>query len=86
MGKHARKKLKTENSAVPLGSQTALTDDMNKDDEERRLESLLFGVPFVQSTKGHESRLVISDGEEEEGPLEGGMELQNMLDTDVSLE
>ena len=83
MGKHARKRLKTENPVAPLGSRVSLTDDANKDDEERRLESLLFGVPFVPSVKGHKTILTISD-DEEEVPADGGAELENMLDTDVS--
>lgn len=83
MGKHAHKRLKTESSIAPLGSRVSLTDDTNKDDEERKLESLLFGVPFVPFAKGHKDTLTISD--DEEGALvDGGAELENMLDTDVS--
>ncbi|KAI6096576.1 WD40 repeat-like protein [Pisolithus croceorrhizus] len=48
MPKHARKRRKVARDEVvqPLGSNhlAALTDDANKDDEERRLESRLFGV------------------------------------------
>lgn len=66
----------------------SVTDDTNKDDEERRLESLLFGVPFVPSEKGKGNRdvLIISEDEEDEelGAVSGSKELENMLDTDVS--
>jgi len=85
MGRHARKKLKIEKSAIPLGSQVSLTDDIGKDDEERRLESLLFGVPLAQSAGGQKSILLSVPDGEEEITVEGGTELENMLDTDVSL-
>jgi U3 small nucleolar RNA-associated protein 18 len=65
----------------------SLTDDASKDDEERRLESLLFGVPFVPSEKNKHDILIASDedvdGDEDE-LTQGGRELGNMLDTDVS--
>ena len=47
MGKHSRKRQRTDDAAPPLGAQFALADDASKDDEERRLESLLFGKPYV---------------------------------------
>jgi U3 small nucleolar RNA-associated protein 18 len=89
MGKHSRKRQKTEKSVhelvQPLGTRVSLTDDASKDDEERRLESLLFGVPFVPSRKNKHDILIISD---EDGDVEeltqGRRELENMLDTDVS--
>jgi U3 small nucleolar RNA-associated protein 18 len=89
MGKHTRKRQKTEKLAhelvQPLGTRVSLTDDASKDDEERRLESLLFGVPFVPSGTDNRNILVVSDGEEgEEGLMGRGKELENMLDTDVS--
>jgi U3 small nucleolar RNA-associated protein 18 len=89
MGKHSRKRQKIEKSASelvqPLGTPVSLTDDASKDDEERRLESLLFGVPFVPSRKDNTTTIVISDeGEEQEDLMGGGQELENMLDTDVS--
>jgi U3 small nucleolar RNA-associated protein 18 len=60
----------------------SLTDNASKDDEERRLESLLFGVPFVPSDK---DIFVVSDGKEGAEEFgEGVKELENMLDTDVS--
>ena len=85
MAKHARKRQRTDaaasESAQPLGSRTALADGA-KDDEERRLESLLFGVPFVPSDDGED------DGEEPgQGGEDAGMgkELDGLLDTDVCL-
>ncbi|KAF8272408.1 WD40-repeat-containing domain protein, partial [Lactarius quietus] len=50
MGKHTRKRLRKDRSAheraIPLGAAVQLDDEV-KDDEERKLESLLFGKPFV---------------------------------------
>ncbi|KAF8060775.1 WD40-repeat-containing domain protein [Lyophyllum atratum] len=49
MAKHPRKKQKTSKGVKeiqPLGADP-LTDDASKDDEERRLESMLFGTKFV---------------------------------------
>jgi hypothetical protein len=53
MGKHARKRQRKHRpkseSAVPPGTEALLGgDDVNKDDEERRPESLLFDKPFVK--------------------------------------
>jgi hypothetical protein len=85
MGKHARKKQKTgkrgQDDSQPLGSHSALTHVAEKDDEERRLESLLFGVPFVPSAKEGENLLVLSD--DEETPEDDERELENMADVDV---
>ena len=88
MGKHTRKRQKTEKLAhelvQPLGTRVSLTDEASKDDEERRLESLLFGVPFVPSGTDN-NILAVSYGKEgEEGITGHGKELENMLDTDVS--
>lgn len=89
MGKRAHKRQKTEKNstqpsqpAEPLGSQAAkpsLLDDASKDDEERRLESMLFGKAYVPAQL-NENILIVSDDEHEE--LEG-REFQTMLDTDV---
>ena len=89
MGKHSRKRQKTEKSVhelvQPLGTRVSLTDDASKDDEERRLESLLFGVPFVPSRKNERDILILTDedGDRDE-PIQSGKDLENMLDTDVS--
>lgn len=88
MGKHPRKKQKTGKSAreevQPLGTRPSLTDDSTKDDEERRLESILFGTPFVSSGKDGKNALVVSDDEESGGVVGAGKELENMMDGDVS--
>jgi U3 small nucleolar RNA-associated protein 18 len=85
MGKHIRKRQKTSKPSLddlqPLGSHSALTDDADKDDEERRLESLLFGVPFMPSRKEGRDLLVLSDDDEQTGDVK---EPENMADTDVS--
>jgi hypothetical protein len=67
MPKHPRKRQKTTNDSYDV--QRALVDDSSKDDEERRLESLLFGTKFVPSAQ------VLQDV--------GSKELQNLTDTDV---
>jgi U3 small nucleolar RNA-associated protein 18 len=86
MGKHARKRQRkdrpTHESMVPLGTKT-LDDDVDKDDEERRLESVLFGKPFVV---GGGSNVAVIDSQEEgdEGVDVTAAELEGMLDSDVS--
>ncbi len=61
----------------PKRQKTSADDNASKDDEERRLESLLFGVPYVPA--GEE--IVLEDGDE--GEDENGKELQNLTDGDV---
>ena len=62
-----------------------LLDDESKDDEERRLESMLFGVKYVPSEKGKGKMKSTSVEEDEEmDDLEGeGRGLQHLLDQDV---
>jgi U3 small nucleolar RNA-associated protein 18 len=63
----------------------SLTDDASKDDEERRLEGLLFGVPFVSAKQNANDGIAFSDeAEDMDGMADGVKELENMLDTDVS--
>jgi len=90
MGKQSRKRQKTSKKVAiqPLGSRT-FVDDTNKDDEERRLESVLFGVPYVTSGESKGKRrddaaaaVVISD-DEDRAAGENLKELENMLDSDV---
>ncbi|KAH9947370.1 WD40 repeat-like protein [Amylocystis lapponica] len=86
MAKHPRKKQRLAKAAAsdvqPLGSAVSLADDAGKDDEERRLESLLFGTHYEPSgDAGRE--LVVSDDEPEETGAAGEKELQNLLDTDL---
>lgn len=90
MGKQSRKRQKTSkvDNTQPLGSRT-FVDDTNKDDEERRLESMLFGVPYVPSEKSKGKRRgddvgVVAISDAEDGATEGNLkELENMLDSDV---
>lgn len=91
MAKHPRKKQKVVEQVQPLGETREVDDDAEKDDEERRLESLLFGKPFVPriGTRGMgKDVLVVSDEEDEEDGLElefaGGKELDGLRDADVS--
>lgn len=88
MGKRAHKRQKTEKAAPqaaqPLGSQApsaSLLDDASKDDEERRLESMLFGTAYVPASL-NENILVVSDDEQDD-QVEGTTEFQTMLDSDV---
>jgi U3 small nucleolar RNA-associated protein 18 len=86
MGKHARKRQRKDKPAhksfAPLGT-VLLDDDADKDDEERRLESLLFGKPLVS---GRRSKVTaIEDvSEEGDGVDATAAELEGMLDSDVS--
>jgi U3 small nucleolar RNA-associated protein 18 len=82
MVKHARKRQRKEANAAPLGTRVELADDAGKDDEERRLESILFGTPYVPAGKSKEGDLLGYDSQED---VEGtGAELEAMLDADVS--
>ncbi|VDB86541.1 unnamed protein product [Peniophora sp. CBMAI 1063] len=76
MGKHARKRQRTDDVAPPLGSELGLADEAGKDDEERRLESLLFGKPYIPCG---EAKSAFS--QEEDGVV--GAELEAMLDADL---
>ena len=69
----------------PLGSSKRVWEDEDKDDEERRLESVLFGRPYVPSSKG---RAGDESDEEEEDMLEAdidlaGNEFVNLMDSEV---
>jgi U3 small nucleolar RNA-associated protein 18 len=86
MGKHARKrqrKDKPAESVAPLGTVAILDDNADKDDEELRLESLLFGKPLVSRRRSKDT--AIQDGAEDgDGVDVMGEELEGMLDSDVS--
>jgi U3 small nucleolar RNA-associated protein 18 len=89
MGKHARKRQRKDKPAhepfAPLGTAVLLDDDANKDDEERRLESLLFGKPLVPGRSLRSKVTAIEDvSEEVDGIDVTGAELEGMLDSDVS--
>ena len=95
MPKNARKRQKISQgkgnhssyAEQPLPNKAArlemLLDEESKDDEERRLESLLFGVKYVP--KGED--IIINhdedDGSSDEVDKEGGRGLQHLLDQDV---
>jgi U3 small nucleolar RNA-associated protein 18 len=87
MGKHPRKRQKTNASSMPLGDGDnarleMLLDDESKDDEERRLESMLFGVKYVPRGKGKSKEP--DDGEEGGDALDfGGRGMDHLLDNDV---
>ena len=57
-----------------------LLDEESKDDEERRLESLLFGVKYTP--KG-EDISINHDEDSDEVDNQGGRGLQHLLDQDV---
>jgi U3 small nucleolar RNA-associated protein 18 len=87
MGKHARKRQRKDKPAheslAPLGTAVILDDDADKDDEERRLESLLFGKPLVS---GRRSKITAFEdvSESGDGVDVPSAELEGMLDSDVS--
>ena len=67
-------------------SSASLLDDSTKDDEERRLESMLFGTPYVPSTRGDvavKDILIVSDEEDDAAGVSTN-ELGAVLDADVS--
>lgn len=87
MGKHARKRQRKDKPAhksfAPLGTAVLLDNDADKDDEERRLESLLFGKPLVSGRRPKVTG--IEDvSEEGDGVDATTAELEGMLDSDVS--
>lgn len=96
MTKHGRKrqKISKDETVHPLGSNVTslLADDARKDDEERRLESMLFGVPYAPSSShtkrnGDQTGFVISDEEDEDADAAAAgtsiRELEHMLDSDL---
>lgn len=90
MGKHAKKRQRTakdkEETPAPLGSRKFLEDDAEKDDEERRLESLLFGVPYTpgdDSGKLSKNILILDEDERENEWDDGAKEMEGLQDADV---
>jgi U3 small nucleolar RNA-associated protein 18 len=86
MGKHARKRQRKDRPTqlvAPLGTGALLDDDADKDDEERRLESLLFGKPLL-SGRGSKATAIQDVAEEGDGADVTAAELEGMLDSDVS--
>lgn len=83
MVKNPRKRQKTgkiQHKPVPLGADPH--NDTSKDDEERRLENLLFGVPYAPE-KDSKEIMVVSDDESEDRQYEAGREFENLLDSDL---
>jgi U3 small nucleolar RNA-associated protein 18 len=86
MGKHSRKRQRTaggNGSVLPLGARVDVVDDASKDDVERRLESLLFGTPYVPSAIGKQNAADPLEDEDIDGIDGAGAELEAMLDADV---
>ncbi|PPQ68341.1 hypothetical protein CVT25_007590 [Psilocybe cyanescens] len=94
MVKHARKRQKTSQNKEhhdPVSNKAArlelLLDEESKDDEERRLESMLFGVKYVPKQKGKGKMLVTSDIKEDEDVDDaeeaGGRGMQHLMDQDL---
>jgi len=91
-GKHSSAKFKSRPVPInddgdfePLGSSKRVWEDEDKDDEERRLESVLFGKPYVPSSRRRVGG--VSD-EEDEGMPEAdldlaGNEFANLMDSEV---
>jgi len=91
-GKHSSAKSKSKLVALdddgdfePLGSSKRVWEDEDKDDEERRLESALFGKPYVPPSR---KRVGGASDEEDEGMPEadldlGGNEFANLMDSEV---
>jgi hypothetical protein len=89
-GKASKKSKHKTQDVQPLGTFDAakfLADDASKDDEERRLEASLFGVPYVPASSSSKAHLLHEDDDDDSANEEhtGGRELENMLDTDVSV-
>lgn len=80
--KHGRKRQKLAQDVED--AYDPLEDDTAKDDEERRLESLLFGKKFTPRAQNDELVIQIDDDEDEEDEGDAGGALRNLLDTDVS--
>ena len=89
MVKHPRKKQRLENekAAQPLGSARPEDIEAEKDDEERRLESLLFGTDYQSSGKGkgREAGLIIVSEGEDGADANAGNELEQLQDSDVRI-
>ncbi|KAJ8703330.1 U3 snoRNP protein [Pleurotus ostreatus] len=84
MIKHSRKRQKLDDRQ-PLGSSNRTAAASEKDDEERRLEELIFGVPFVPSAvNAAKSRTeLVDDDDEGEGIHSTGKEMDGLLDSDI---
>lgn len=71
---------------MPLGTPLSVDNETEKDDEERRLESMLFGTKFVPMDVSGMEFMVSDDegvGERPDGEEEGAGRLQHLSDSDV---
>lgn len=87
MARHTRKKQRRqEKEENPLGSVPYIDNDAEKDDEERRLESLLFGKEYrpESNAKGKQREDADTDEEDEEELNGGGNATAALRDEDVS--
>lgn len=92
MTKHPRKRQKTSNNTNGTTSTqikeqrlAMIMDDENKDDDERRLESLLFGVKYRPRGKGKVNGSAESSdqGDDQSGEEPEGGGMRHLLDEEV---
>ena len=88
MGKHSKKRQRTTkdddtSDLKPLGSVVTLANDDNKDEEEKRLETLLFGTTFPPSSDKQMDAL-LHENKTTAATRDAGGELGNLMDSDVS--
>lgn len=83
MVKHPRKKQRVSPQVQPLGSISLEGLDAEKDDDERKLESILFGnaVPLKRQSEKHIIR--VSDEEDDVVNVDIGNDLELLRDADV---
>ena len=87
MPRHPRKKQRLSDShrdqdQQPLGCVIPLPQNFEKDDEERQLESMLFGTELFNSEAVERDTLPGLDSFDKDRPET--KELENLLDSDVS--
>ncbi|KAF8584954.1 WD40 repeat-like protein [Ramaria rubella] len=89
MGKHSKKRQRTTvnndnepSETEPLGTAKKLADDDVKDEEEKRLEALLFGTTFPSSTTAKTQSMGLENGVRQVDVEHGG-ELSNLMDSDL---
>lgn len=90
MANHRRKRQKTSDTQRFGQNKEArlalLLDEESKDDEERQLESLLFGVKYEPRNRSAGAGAGDSANESERGEREeGGRGMQHLLDQDVCI-
>jgi len=88
MGKHSKKRQRTElqdedTEIQPLGAVKSVFGDQEKDEEERRLEAILFGTSFLP-TSSAQAGASLNDGYSKDTGVEDEGDLDNVMDSDVS--